>query len=578
MEDGASSFTDGSLTDLARLLLRLESEGQFHRDRGLGRIYHAGGVSVRENQPTDSLHLSVYGNRLTAHVDHVSPVGSHDDWPRGYSVRRMVAHNVKGMSHDLGRLLRGRQGDHRCQLDCEWLEDQSESEPNEDDLLDPRASAWSVQLEARVAGSLDDDRVRGALQVVLGSHALPDDLLEVVTGPDDDGLDEARHRLHTAVVWPHRWPPVRACLAHHRDGDLLMLNLNHAAADGFAALRVLDCLARAYADGTAPVPPLDFLATRELPVRPASAPVSWAMGWYQKAVERVRNQMARPARLVPDGPAEDEGYGFHLVRLAADDTARLINVERAGTSRNTLMAALHLAIGQWNLEHGSPGRQIGALAPVNLRPVGWREEAIGNFSVTARVTTSRRHRSGPPAALKAVTFQTTRNKRSRTGVALVAALDRTGLLELWAKQSQVVLQPLTRNRLVDTAMLAQMGRVDEPPTFGPDAGETVELWFSIPARAPLALSIGAVTVGDCLHLTFRYPRRLFSADAARRFADCYLASVREIADEPAPGPEESEPDRVVTRRLGRLRRLRRLGRALASAHAEPVPLGGRVRT
>jgi hypothetical protein len=56
------------------------------------------------------------------------------------------------------------------------------------------------------------------------------------------------------------------------------------------------------------------------------------------------------------------------------------------------------------------------------------------------------------------------------------------------------------------------------------------MWFSVPARAPLALSIGTVTVAGCLHLTFRYPRRLFSPDAARRFAECYVAKVRQIAE------------------------------------------------
>ena len=194
------------------------------------------------------------------------------------------------------------------------------------------------------------------------------------------------------------------------------------------------------------------------------------------------------------------------------------------------MAGLHLAIGEWNLQHGTPGRQIGVLVPINVRPTEWPETKIGNFSVTARVSTSRRHRSGPSAALEVVTAQTTRNKATRTGIALVAALERTGLLPLWAKQSLVVLQPLTRNRMVDTAMLAHLAALDDAPAFGSDAGETLDLWFSVPARAPLALCVGAVTVAGRLHLTFRYPPRLFSPEAARRFAEVYLANLRQIAE------------------------------------------------
>jgi NRPS condensation-like uncharacterized protein len=495
----------------------------------LGRIYHLGGVSFRESRPTDSLHITVYGDRLAAHVDRVSPRGTRGQRVPRYSIRRAVTHNVAGMAHDLVRLLRGRQGDHRCELNCQWVWDPAKSQPDPRDLLDGGASSWSVQLEVRVAGSLDEQRLRAAVGAVLGSASAHETPLEVVHCPDDVALEAARVRLQADGVPPGKWPPFRAYLAHHVDGDVLMFNLNHAATDGFGALRVLDCVADAYAYGTVPDPPLDFLATRTLPVYPASAPVSRAMGAYKTVVERLRDEFARPAQLIRDGGIEEPGYGFHLVRLSPEETARVFSVERPGTSRNRLMAALHLAIGEWNREHGWPGRQIGVLAPVNLRPPEWCEDQIGNFSLTARVSTRRRHRSDPAIAIKTVTAQTTRNKRTRTGVALIEALHRTDLLGLWAKQSLVVLQPLTRNRLVDTAMLAQLGWLEKAPSFGPDAGETVEIWFSVPARAPLALCIGTITVAGCLHLTFRYPRRLFSPDAARRFAECYLANIRYIA-------------------------------------------------
>jgi NRPS condensation-like uncharacterized protein len=103
------------------------------------------------------------------------------------------------------------------------------------------------------------------------------------------------------------------------------------------------------------------------------------------------------------------------------------------------------------------------------------------------------------------------------------------LLPLWAKQSLIVLQPLTRNRLIDTAMLSNVGVLDEVPSFGPDAGETVDVWFSAPSRAARSVCIGAVTVAGRLHLVFRYPHRVFGPDAARRFAACYQAQLLGIA-------------------------------------------------
>jgi NRPS condensation-like uncharacterized protein len=216
--------------------------------------------------------------------------------------------------------------------------------------------------------------------------------------------------------------------------------------------------------------------------------------------------------------------------LSVADTRRVANVHRQGTARNVLLAGLHLAIGEWNLAHGTPGRRVGVLVPVDLRPPKWRDELVGNFTVTARVSTSRRHRSGQRAALKAITGQKDTNKRFRTGVALLDALERNGLLPLWAKQSVVVLQPLTRNREVDTALLANIGWLDAPPSFGPEAGDAAELWFSSPARTPQCLCIGAVTVAGRLHLTFRYPHRLFGPDAARRFAESYVDQIVSVAE------------------------------------------------
>lgn len=93
------------------------------------------------------------------------------------------------------------------------------------------------------------------------------------------------------------------------------------------------------------------------------------------------------------------------------------------------------------------------------------------------------------------------------------------------KQSVAGLLSFTGNRLVDSALLSNLGRLDDPPSFGPDAGETTEMWFSAPARMPLGLSMGTVTVGGRLHMAFRYRHPLFDADAVRRFAERYDATL-----------------------------------------------------
>jgi NRPS condensation-like uncharacterized protein len=338
----------------------------------------------------------------------------------------------------------------------------------------------------------------------------------------------ARADLSQAPARADDHPPLRACLARHGDGDVLMLGLNHAASDGFGALQVMRTIARAYA-GDGSTPQLDFLATRELPVRPAPGFTSAPARAYRRAVERMRDTRERPARLAEDDPGDDVGCGYHLVSLTAAETRGAVGVEPGRANTDVLLAALHLAIEDWNDRHGSGGRSIAVLVQADLRPPEWREAPIANFSVVARVSTTPRDRSSPASTLETISAEIARNKRMRTGVALIAALERSRLLGLWAKQSVIVLAPLTGN-LIDTTVLCNLGSLDEAPSFGPDAGEAVELWFSTPARAPLSLCLGAVTVGGRLHLSFRYPHRLLGPGAARRFADCYVEHLRQVGE------------------------------------------------
>ena len=144
-------------------------------------------------------------------------------------------------------------------------------------------------------------------------------------------------------------------------------------------MRVLDCIADAYACGKAPDPPLHFLATRTVPVRPTSASVSWPRRVYKTVVERLRDALGRPARLATDGAEDEPSQGFHMVKLSPEDTAELLNLERPGTSRNMLMAAVHLAIGEWNLQHGSPAARSGC----SSRSTCDRSSGLGPRSATS---------------------------------------------------------------------------------------------------------------------------------------------------------------------------------------------------
>lgn len=416
-------------------------------------------------------------------------------------------------------------------------------------LLDTDAEPWSIQVEVRVSGSLDERRLRAALTEALSRHPMsrarkvptgnndartfcweirPEaevDPLSIIDCDDDDALGAARAELQSRSVPLAESPPLRLRLARHPDGDVLMVNANHAAMDGFGVLRFVRSVARAYANQPDPVPDVDPLEARDVGAVVGTDDMPTKARRMALLVEKARDSVAPPARIAPDGGADQPGYGLHHVRWSVLETQRLVTKQLPGTVNDVLVASLHLAIDRWNADHGVASRRIGVMVPVNMRPKDRQEEIVGNILLPVRVSTSRSERSTPMAALEAVAAQSRKIKESGTAGALIEVLGRSTSLPLGTKEATSPLLRLLGSRLADSALLSNLANLDDPPSFGPDAGETSEVWFSAPARMPLGLSVGVVTAGGRLHTVFRWRHPLFGADAARRFADAYLEIV-----------------------------------------------------
>ncbi|MGH9263626.1 MAG: hypothetical protein ACRD1D_02935 [Acidimicrobiales bacterium] len=107
------------------LVKTLEADPRFRRDSFLGGIFHPGRTSYREISPLGSLHVLIDGDRVSAHVDDVSPLVVRADGSSGYAWGRVLAHNVLVMIGDVARRVRGGQGEQRCNLHCqvEWVDE-----------------------------------------------------------------------------------------------------------------------------------------------------------------------------------------------------------------------------------------------------------------------------------------------------------------------------------------------------------------------------------------------------------------------------------------------------------------------
>lgn len=124
---------DGATTSF-ELLKSLEANPDFRRDSLLGGIFHPGKISYRETSPTDSMHILIDGDRVSAHIDEVSPLRVLPDGSSRYAWGRVLAHNVLVVLADAARRLRGLNGQQRCDLRCqtEWFDDEGDEGDDSD--------------------------------------------------------------------------------------------------------------------------------------------------------------------------------------------------------------------------------------------------------------------------------------------------------------------------------------------------------------------------------------------------------------------------------------------------------------
>lgn len=410
-------------------------------------------------------------------------------------------------------------------------------------LLDTPAEPWSVQLEARVAGRLDEVRLRRSVEAALetqerlqtrmarlgewwrhprwqfspGAAHDPLDRMECST---DRELASARAELQSIGEVLQWAPPLRLRLARHPDGDVLMLNLHHAAGDGFAAVSFLTSVARSYAGH-----PIASAAS-ELPADAAALHAPGGPSSYRARLgelARELGEMLKPAgHIARDGGTARPGYGFHHVALSARETAAVVERRPHGVTVNdVLLAALQLAIAGWNAEHGWDVGRISVHMPVNLRPREWDQAGMGNFSFPVAIATRDSERGSPASVLAAVTRRTRHVKASGSAHALLPLL--RWLLRLPPGLLGVPAAWLAAGPAVPTAVLTNLGQLQERLWIEPDV---TEVWMSPPIKMPAGLAVGAVSAAGRLRLSFRYRHAQFSPEAASRFVQRYLAALR----------------------------------------------------
>ncbi|MBA2624075.1 MAG: hypothetical protein H0U89_00460 [Acidimicrobiia bacterium] len=412
--------------------------------------------------------------------------------------------------------------------------------------LDDPQRPQTIELEVGTTVRLVDRRLRKAVATAVGRHpmarahqrpAKPFDLndsWEIDDGVVADPVETCvvgnrtevgpiREAFSSGHVALDAAPPFRLLVIHAPDGDRVLLSVNHAAFDGIGAIRLLQSISRAYAGQDDPLPDVDPLAVRGLldEDRPRAVPSA------ARETRTPRGPAARrPARLAASAPGAPPGFGIvHLDLDVAEATP-----PAGATVNDVLVAALHLTVEQWNRSQGAACDRVSVMMPVNRRPEAWRSEVLVNLVLAVQVVSTPAERADPQGLLEAVTLQTRAVKVD--GVGASSGMARTSRTPVLLRRLLPLAIDAVADRMADTAVLSNLGRVVDPPWFGGDGGG---LWFSPPPRHPVILAIGAATTDDRLGISLRWCRSALTPDAAREICDLFLASIRSVR---APGSSD----------------------------------------
>ena len=416
--------------------------------------------------------------------------------------------------------------------------------------LERAMAPWNIQVELASHEPLDPDRLEAALARAAAHHPMagvrrtedpgaPTGNVWVVaeapsvplTRTGADSLDAFRTRFYGERVDLSTAPPFRVALARGAgpgDGDRVLFCTSHVPMDGVGTLRLARSVCRAYR-GDPLVRPSVSVAEARRDFDAYGASRRDALGRAVETARRLGTALRDPpARLAPDGETAGSAWGFHHRRLDGALVERLVGGRPADVSVNdVLLGALHTAVERWNAAHDRPTDRVSLMVPVNARATETFYESVGMYAPFVSVETDRATRATPSSTLHAVRRQTRRVRTHDSAAWVTDVLDRLGpALGPVVRRGVPWLLDRTGDRLLDTAVLSNLGRVPSLPGF--DAPAPAGVWFSPPSVMPMGVGVGVVTHDGTVRLAVRYARAQFDAAAARRFTDTYVESLGDL--------------------------------------------------
>lgn len=412
---------------------------------------------------------------------------------------------------------------------------------------------FGLQLDLRVSGRLDEQKLEAAAAAAMKTHPLtavrqipltggrqhyqwelverPDeDPVLAIDCVDDAAVEAARDSFYSRRLMLESAPPFRMLIARQGSGDWLFLKMSHAVTDSAGAWRFLMSVMRHYAGVSDPQPEgIDVIKARHLSREFGAKSMADRLKRASKLLDYLVDSVQLPTRITNHFGENKAGVAFVSHTFDKAETEALGKLRLGGATLNDVLATLlHLTVQRWNESRRETAGRITLMNAINFRPISWRQEGVGNFSLWVNVATREIDRRSYARALEVVTEQTQKLKGEETAGILVDLLDMVQLLPGTLRKALTGLMPLTGNFVVDTAVLNNLGRVPDIPDPAGKAGRITAVRFSPPTHMPMGVAVGAITLRGELTLTFRYRHAQFDRIAAESFRDTFRKLVQEL--------------------------------------------------
>jgi NRPS condensation-like uncharacterized protein len=325
---------------------------------------------------------------------------------------------------------------------------------------------------------------------------------------------DVRRRLLGLRLDPRAEPAWRLAAWPDPDGGTrLLLVAHHALFDGRGALQLLaEVMAAASGVATFPDHRVDDLTERRRVVAPRAATRRAALG-------------RRVEPLSPGAPrAGTAGQDALLMTLEEVETSRVVRHRANGITVNDLLvAAVHVAVAQWNAEHDRPADALGVTVPVESWPFDV-PRPVGLCALQAPTVSLAADRADHQRLVDVIAAQMSVAKAGAIGEP-AAVLGRLPLS--LARVAMRAGSTLTRDRLLLTIRLSNLGRADD--VLAPVNGGIRHLWFSPPARRPQWATIGVLTFTGRLHLGLRWDTSAADETDARKLMNHLVSAIVALA-------------------------------------------------